>query len=91
MAGQPLLELKELAQEPLFRLGEPCHRDRALPAAQHRAKRDHKEFVEIMQFGIAGARIIKSFPAGDEFFHGIPPKGENPPSKRRIHRNRKRK
>ena len=26
-----------------------------------------------MQFGIAGARIIKPFPAGDEFFHGILP------------------
>ncbi|MEF2552581.1 hypothetical protein VQ042_14595, partial [Aurantimonas sp. A2-1-M11] len=32
-----------------------------------------QEFVEIMQFGIAGARIIKPFPAGDEFFHGILP------------------
>ena len=66
MAGQAVLKLEEAAQERLLRLGEPRHVDRALPAAQHRAKRDHQQFMEVMQAGIAGSRVLQALPAGDK-------------------------
>src|SRR5580658_4304041 len=44
-----------------------------LTAAQHRAQGDHQQVMELMQSGIAGPRIIKTFPACTKFLQGILP------------------
>ena len=70
VAGRAMLELEKAAQERLFRRGEQCHVDRTLAAAQDRAKGDHQEVVEIVQTGIAGARILQFLPAGNKLIQG---------------------
>src|SRR3954453_7095030 len=73
VAGQTVLQLEKAAQKCLFRFRESRHGNRALPAAQHRAKRDYQQLVEVMQAGIAGARVLQTLPAGDEPIQAVLP------------------
>ena len=63
MAGWIVRQRQKAAQERLLRGGEFGHVDRVLPAAQHRAECNEQEFVQVMQLGIAGARVFQPFPA----------------------------
>jgi hypothetical protein len=39
--------------------------------AEHRAKNDHKQIVEVMQTGVAGARVLQTFPASNKLIQTI--------------------
>ena len=73
VAGHPIRQLEEAAQERLFRPGEQRHVHRALPAAQHRAQSNHQQLMEIVQPGIAGSWILHAFPAGGKLLPRRPP------------------
>ena len=73
VAGQAVLQLEKAAQKGLFGFRKPLHRHRTLTAAQHRAQRDHQQFVEVVQPGIAGARVFQPLPAGDELIQAVLP------------------
>ena len=73
VAGQAVLQLEKAAQKGLFRFREPRHRHCTLTAAQHRAERDHQQLVEVVQPGIAGARVFQTLPAGDELIQDVLP------------------
>src|SRR5271165_4301313 len=75
MAGQPVRQLEEPAQERLLRLREHRHVRRALPAAQHRTQRDHQKLVEVMQRGVAGSRVLETLSAGSKLIQGGLPVG----------------
>ena len=66
VAGQAILQLEEATQERLLRYGERRHVGRALTAAQDGAQGDHQQFVQVVQTGIAGPRVLQSFKAGDK-------------------------
>jgi hypothetical protein len=73
VAGQAVVELQEAPQERLLRNREGCHMRRTLTAAQDRAQSDHQQFVEVVQAGIAGPRILQPLKAGNKVVqHGIP-------------------
>jgi hypothetical protein len=73
MAGQTVLELQEAPEEWLLRNRECCHVRRTLGAAQDRAQGDHQQFVEVVQAGIAGPRILQPLKAGDKLVqHRLP-------------------
>jgi len=62
VAGQTVLQLEKAAQEPFLGLRKSLHGNRTLTAAQHRAERNDQEFVEVVQPGIAGARVLQTLP-----------------------------
>src|SRR5271165_2509377 len=68
VAGQAVGQLEEATQKRLLCLGEQRHLDRALSAAQNRAKRDDQEFVEIVKSRVPGSRIIQFLPACHKLF-----------------------
>ena len=71
MAGHAVLQLQEPAQKRFLGFRKQRHVDRALPATQDRAQRDHQKFMEIMQRGIAGSRVIQTLPTGGKLIQGI--------------------
>src|SRR5208283_618853 len=68
VAGQAVGQREEATQKRLLCLGEQRHLDRALSAAQNRAKRDDQEFVEIVKSRVPGSRIIQFLPACHKLF-----------------------
>jgi hypothetical protein len=84
VAGQTVLQLEKAAQKRLFRFRKPRHGNRTLTAAQHRAQRDHQQFVEVVQPGIAGARVLQTFPAGDELIQAVLPRNVSATPEGRI-------
>jgi hypothetical protein len=70
VAGQAVHQAQKAAQERLLRASEEPHVDGALATAQHGAQRDHQQFMEVMQPGIARARIFQPLPAVGELIHG---------------------
>jgi hypothetical protein len=70
VAGDAALKLQEAAHESLLRLHPLGHVHRVLPATQNRAERDEQEFMEVVQCGIAGARVFQPLPARGELFQG---------------------
>jgi hypothetical protein len=60
---EAVLQLEKTAQERLFGNSERRHVRGALTSAEHSAQRDHQQLVEIMETGVAGPRVIKSFPS----------------------------
>src|SRR5208283_5665843 len=61
------------AQERLLRTSKHVHIDRTLATAQDRAKRDHQQLVEVVQNGIASARVFQILPTGNKLIQGILP------------------
>src|SRR5277367_2135791 len=74
VAGHPIRKLEKAPQEWLLGLREQRHVDRALTAAEHRAKSDHQQFMEIMQTRIAGSRVFQTLPASRELIQAILPR-----------------
>jgi hypothetical protein len=75
--GSPFVNLSK-PQERLLRSRILRQVHRALPAAQHSAKRDHQKLVEITQPGVAGPWILKALPAGDKLVQHDLPAGVSP-------------
>src|SRR5208283_5232253 len=63
---QAVLELEEAAQERLLRRCERRHVRGTLTATQNGAQSDHEQFMQVMQAGVTGSRILQSFEAGDK-------------------------
>ena len=71
VAGQAILQLEKAAQKRLFGLREHRHVHRTLAATQHRAQSDQQQFIEIVQTGIAAARVFQTLPTGGKLLQGI--------------------
>jgi hypothetical protein len=63
VAGNAVFQLEKAAQERLLCRRERGHMGRSLTAAQNGAESNEQKFMEVVQTGIAGSRILQPFPA----------------------------
>jgi len=81
VTGQTLLQLEEAAQKRLLRLGEQRYIRRSLASAQHRAQSNDQKLIEVMQNGIAGARVFQALPTRGKLMQRFFTGHVNPPAK----------
>jgi len=74
VARQAAFQLEEAAQERLLCHRERRHMCRALAAAEDSTQGDHQQFVEIVQTGIAGPRVLQPLPADNKLIQGALPR-----------------
>jgi hypothetical protein len=71
--GKPFSNFRKPRRNGSFARTKKGHVDRALAAAEHRAKSDHQQIVEVVQTGIAGSRVLQTFPTGNKLIQSIIP------------------
>ena len=73
VAWYPVRECQKLLQKLTLRAAKQRHIRTGLPAAQHRAERNHKNLVQQMAFGVAGTRVLKFLENFLAVLHGASP------------------